>query len=68
MDFCSCHIIAPCSFCVETCPCGSGNKEIYFCEKCEETICEKCDAHRTSTNNVESNICTGCADNTNHFE
>ena len=61
---CSCHIHAPCSFCESTCPCGSGCTEVFPCEKCNDIICETCQAKRTSTNNVESNVCCACANDT----
>ena len=41
--------------------CESNVKEVYLCERCERSYCDKCSVPFTATNNIDFNCCKSCA-------
>jgi len=42
--------------------CENNVKEVYLCERCERSYCDKCSVPFTATNNIDFNCCKSCAE------
>ena len=40
--------------------CENNVKEVYKCDICEQSYCDKCSVPFTATNNIDFNCCTDC--------
>jgi len=46
--------------------CENNVKEVYLCELCNRSYCDKCSTPVTATNNIDFNCCKNCANNGNY--